>query len=64
MSNIDYSKIPYKEKRSAGERVGENAFYMPKYEEDPEWYSGYSAIDFFGLEFSHVEFVENDEVSS
>lgn len=60
MPNIDCDKIYYKEKKSTGERVGENAFYMPKYEEDPERYSGYS----FGLEFLHVEFVENDEVSS
>lgn len=60
MPDIDYSKIYYKEKKSSGERVGENAFYMPKYEEDCEWYSGYS----FGLEFSYVEFVKNNGVSS
>ena len=28
MPNIDYSKIPYDEQRSTGERVGKNAFYL------------------------------------
>lgn len=29
MAYLDYSLIPYKEKRSTGERVLRNAFYMP-----------------------------------
>ena len=61
MSLIDYSRIPYKEKRSTGERVEENAFYMPKYEEDPSWYAGYDAVDFFGLEFIHGYYKEIEE---
>lgn len=57
MSLIDYSRIPYKEKRSTGERVEENAFYMPKYEEDPSWYAG----DYFWLEFVHDYYEEIEE---
>lgn len=53
MYQIDYSKIPYKEKRSTGEQVKENSFYMPKYEEDSDWYYGYDAMDFFGLEYKN-----------
>lgn len=61
MTKIDYSKIPYKEKRSTGEHVKSNAFYMPKVPE-PDSYEGYEAIDFFGLEFVHYEFDEDGKV--
>ena len=50
MPLINYDRIPFHEKKSTGERVIENAFYMPKYEEDRSWYYGYSANDFFGME--------------
>ena len=59
MTKIDYSKIPYKEKRSTGEHVESNAFYMPKVPE-PDSYEGYEAIDFFGLEFVHYYEAEED----
>jgi hypothetical protein len=61
MPQIDYSKIPYKEKRSTGEHVKSNAFYMPKVPE-PDSYEGYEAIDFFGLEFVHYEFDKDGKV--
>lgn len=61
MPQIDYSRIPYKEKRSTGEKVKENAFYMPKYEEDPSWYAGYDAMDFFGLEFIYGYYEKTEE---
>lgn len=61
MTKIDYSKIPYKEKRSTGEHVKSNAFYMPKVPE-PDSYERYEAIDFFGLEFVHYEFDEDGKV--
>lgn len=51
---IDYSKIPFKEKRSTGERVENNAFYMPKAGDDSMWYDGYDAADFFGLETERI----------
>lgn len=51
---IDYSKIPFKERRSTGEKVKKNAFYMPRVEEDPGLYYGYDAIDFFGLETQRI----------
>lgn len=47
MPDIDYSRIPYKEKRTH-ERCEKNAFYMPKCGEDSEWYTEYDANDFFG----------------
>ena len=59
MVQIDYSKTPYKEKRSTGEYVESNAFYMPKVPE-PDCYEGYEAIDFFGLEFVHYYEAEED----
>ena len=59
MSKIDYSKIPYKEKRSTGEHVKSNAFYMPKVPES-DCYEGYKVIDFFGLEFVHYYEAEED----
>ena len=49
MPNIDYSKIYYKEKKSTGERVGENAFYMPKYPDEPDELFSYKVMDLFGL---------------
>ena len=49
-----YEEHPYKERRSTGERVEKNAFYMPKVKEDPTWYNGYSASDFFGLETERI----------
>ena len=60
MPQIDYSKIPYKEKRSTGERVEENAFYMPKHPE-PDCYVGYEAVDYFGLEFVYDYEEEDNE---
>ena len=51
---IDYTKIPYKEKRSVGECIKSNSFYMPKYEENSDWYYGYDAMDFFGLETKKI----------
>lgn len=64
MPNIDYSKIYYKEKKSTGERVGENAFYMPKYEEDRQWYYGYSANDFFGMETKKIVPLSDSEIDA
>ncbi len=61
MPQIDYSKIPYKEKRSTSEHVKSNAFYMPKVPE-PDSYEGYEVIDFFGLEFVHYEFDKDGKV--
>ena len=54
MPLINYDRIPFHEKKSTGERVIENAFYMPKYEEDRQWYYGYSANDFFGMETKKI----------
>lgn len=59
MPQIDYSKIPFKEKRSTGEHVEENAFYMPKVPE-PDYYAGYEAVDYFGMEFVH-DYEEGEE---
>lgn len=55
MAYLDYSLIPYKEKRSTGERVLRNAFYMP----DPKLhksslYSGDYPDDFSGLEIDPI----------
>ena len=54
MPTINYDRIPYVEKRSTGERVIENAFYMPKAGEDSAWYSGYDAKDFFGMKMERI----------
>lgn len=51
---INYDRIPYAEKRSTGEHVVENAFYMPKSGEDSVWYSGYDANDFFGMKTERI----------
>ena len=59
---IDYSKTQFfKEKRSTGERVEKNAFYMPKVKEDPRWYDGYDAADFFGLETERITPLSDEE---
>ena len=58
---IDYSKIPFKEKRSTGERVEKNAFYMPKAGDDSMWYDGYDAADFFGLETERITPLSDEE---
>ena len=60
MPQIDYSKIPFKEKRSTGEHVECNAFYMPKHPE-PDCYAGYSASDYFGLELPKIEEMDGKE---
>ncbi len=58
---IDYNKIPFKEKRSTGEHIKKNAFYIPEYEEDPNWHDGYDATDFFGLTFIHSRYEEEGD---
>jgi len=58
---IDYSKIPFKERRSTGEKVKRNAFYMPRVEEDPGLYYGYDANDFFGLETKAITPLSDEE---
>ncbi len=60
-SKIKYSDIPFKEKRSTGERVEKNAFYMPKVKEDPRWYDGYSTTDSFGLETERITPLSDEE---
>jgi len=50
MTLIDYSKIPFTERRSTGEYIKENSFYMPRCEENPD---GYDSMDFFGLMYKH-----------
>ncbi len=62
MPLIDYEKIPFKEKRSTGEHVLENAFYLPKTREESSWYSGYSANDFFGLEIERITPLDAEEM--
>lgn len=59
MPRINYDRIPYVEKRSTGEHVESNAFYMPKIKE-PEWYPGYETVDYFALGFVHDYFKEEN----
>lgn len=56
MAILNYDLIPYKEKRSTGERVVRNAFYMPdpSEHENPNLYKGYYTDDFFGLEIDAI----------
>lgn len=64
MPNIDYSKIYYKEKKSIGERVGENAFYMPKYPDEPDELFSYKVMDLFGLETKKIVPLSDSEMDA
>ena len=56
MRYINYDLIPYEEKRSTGEQVVRNAFYMPdsNAQESKELYRGYSANDMSGLVIERI----------
>jgi hypothetical protein len=64
MPNIDYSKIYYKEKKSTGERVGENAFYMSKYPDEPDELFSYKVMDLFGLETKKIVPLSDSEMDA
>jgi len=64
MPNIDYSKIYYKEKKSTGKRVGENAFYMPKYPDEPDELFSYKVMDLFGLETKKIVPLSDSEMDA
>ena len=59
-----YKEYPYKEIRSTGEWVGENSFYNPHYEEDPNLYYGYPATDFFGLTTKEIVPLSDSEYNA
>ena len=62
--NIDYSKIEFTERISSGEHVGENSFYMPKFENDDDQYYGYPASDFFGMETKRIIPLSDEEMNA
>ena len=64
MPKIDYSKIYYKEKKSTGERVGENSFYMPKYPDDPDKLFSYREMDLFGLKTKKIVPLSDSEMDA
>ena len=64
MPNINYSKIPYKEKKSTGERVGENAFYMPKYPDESDELFSYKVMDLFGLKTKKIVPLSDSEMDA
>lgn len=58
---IDYTKIPFREKRSTGEHVIKNSFYLPRTENNEFTRKSYSDLDFFGIDFFGLEMREEND---
>ena len=51
-------------KKSTGERVGKNAFYMPKYTDEPDELFSYKVMDLFGLETKKIVPLSDSEMDA
>ncbi len=56
MPKIDYSRIPYKEKRSTGEKIVRNAFYMADEDLSLDLYQNFFSYDFSDLKVNDAIF--------
>ena len=62
MPKIDYSRIPYKEKRSTGEHVIRNAFYMAEKRQSSTSHEKYFACDYSDLSFDNAPYIAGETV--